>query len=257
VNLTISPQIRIVALVGLLAIVALGGSMMVLGRSHPTAVPAAGERHGSATQRHGSATPRTGTTSTPAKTHVTPVAAHAKPKTAVKTAAPAAHAKKTAPAHKAANTHKAATTHKATHRQAKTKFRGNPVYANLPAPLQWQLAHHKVVVVSFYNPNAEVDTISVAEAHAGATDAGAGFLLVSVLDNKVAGIITALLPGGGLLPEPGVLIYRAPGTIAFRVDGFADRASIAQAAANLLAAPPAPTTAATPTTGTAPATVTP
>ena len=97
------------------------------------------------------------------------------------------------------------------------------MYAQLPKPLQWQLAHHKVVVVSFYNPSSDVDAISVAEAHAGATDAGAGFLLVSVLDNKVAGILTALLPGGGLLPDPGVLVYRAPGDIALRLDGFADR----------------------------------
>jgi hypothetical protein len=112
---------------------------------------------------------------------------------------------------------------------------GNKVYATLPAPLQWQLAHHKVVVVSIYNPKADVDAISVAEAHAGATDAGVGFLLVSVLDNKVAGILTALLPGGGLLPDPGVLVYRAPGDVALRLDGFADRSSVAQAATNALA----------------------
>jgi hypothetical protein len=51
-----------------------------------------------------------------------------------------------------------------------------------------------------------------------------------------------------------VLIYRAPGSIAFRVDGFLDRDSVAQAAANALAAPAVPTTAATPATTTAPAT---
>jgi hypothetical protein len=111
-------------------------------------------------------------------------------------------------------------------------FRGNPVYANLPHALQWELAHHNVVVVSLYNPSSDVDAISVAEAHQGAVDAKVGFLLVSVLDNKVAGILTALLPGGGLLPDPGVLVYRAPGDVALRLDGFADRASVAQAALN-------------------------
>jgi hypothetical protein len=55
---------------------------------------------------------------------------------------------------------------------------------------------------------------------------------VSVLNDKVAGILTALLPGGGLLPAPGVLVYRAPGTVALRIDGFADRTSVAQAAQN-------------------------
>ena len=253
-NLTITPLIRIVALIGVVAILALGGGVLLLGRSHSTTTePAAGARHGSATAAQ-------------RKTHVTPVATHAKTKTAVKTAAPATHAKKTTPAtvhktvpatvhktvpatvHKTATQHKTTTQPKTTTRHKATpskpaKFRGNPVYADLPAPLQWELSHHKVVVVSFYDPNANVDAISVAEAHAGALAAKAGFLLVSVLDNKVAGILTALLPEGGLLPEPGVIIYRAPGTIVLRMDGFADRDSVAQAAANAIAAP-APVTAA-------------
>lgn len=204
-NLTLSPQIRIVALVGLLAIVALGASVTMLGKPHPSTVPPAGERHGSATPRR----------------HTAPVPATAKPGAA-------------APTHK--TTAPRAATPKANAPAAPRGFHGNPVYANLPAPLQWALAHHTVVVVSLYNPHADVDAISVAEAHAGAQDAGAGFLLVSVLDDKVSGILTALLPGGGLLPDPGVLVYRAPGTISVRLDGFADRQSVAQAATNALAA---------------------
>jgi len=74
-------------------------------------------------------------------------------------------------------------------------------------------------------------------------DAGAGFLLVNVLDNSLAGLLTGVLPGGGLLPDPGVLIYRAPGTLAIRIDGFADRDAIAQAAADALAGQDGPTTA--------------
>jgi hypothetical protein len=141
-------------------------------------------------------------------------------------------------------------------------FHGNKVYAQLPQPLQWQLAHHKVVIVSVYNPQSDVDAISVAEAHAGAVDAHVGFLLVSVLDNKVAGILTGLLPGGGLLPDPGVLVYRAPGDIALRLDGFADRAAVAQAATNALAgetepAPTAATPSADPAAVAAPAAATP
>ena len=230
-NLTLTPPIRIIALAGLIVIIALGGMLMVLGRPGAGTPTKAGERHGSATPEK--------TTTTPA-THVAAVAkVNATSTTAAKTvvvhakATTSATAHKTATHHKTAAQHKAATKHKAvTHKAAKPTFRGNPVYADLPAPLQWQLAHNKVVVVSFYNPNADVDAISVAEAHAGAVEAGAGFLLVSVLDNKVAGILTALLPDGGLLPQPGVLIYHAPGTIAVRIDGFADRDSIAQAATN-------------------------
>ena len=212
-NLTISPQIKILALVGLLAAVALAASMFVLGGSSKK---------------------------TPTAAVHTPVRHVAKPRTAVHAHVPAKQATKT----------HTVTPAKA-HKKAKPAgFHGNPVYAQLPQALQWQLAHHKVVVVSFYNPSSDVDAISVAEAHAGATAAGAGFLLVSVLDNKVAGILTALLPGGGLLPDPGVLVYRAPGNVALRLDGFADRDAVAQAATNALAGetqpPPTATVAATP-----------
>jgi hypothetical protein len=226
-NTTISPQIRILAVVGLLAAVGLGASLLVFGHGASKTAESAATTH--ATQR--SSTPSTPTHATP-RMHTAP-------------ATPAPAAKHTAKTHAASRTH-----------AKKTKsagFRGNRVYATLPRPLQWELAHHKVVVVSLYNPSSDVDAISVAEAHAGAIDAGAGFLLVSVLDNKVAGILTALLPGGGLLPDPGVLIYRAPGDIAIRLDGFADRASVAQAATNVISgqAGPAVSAAAAPaTTGT-------
>ena len=209
-NLTVSPQIKILALVGLLAAVGLGLSMFVLGGSSKKTTTVA--------------------VHTPAKTR-TPVRHATKPRTAVH-----------APAKHAAKTH--TVSHAKAHKKAKPAgFHGNAVYAQLPRALQWQLAHHKVVVVSFYNPSSSVDAISVAEAHAGAADAGAGFLLVSVLDNKVAGILTALLPGGGLLPDPGVIIYRAPGDVALRLDGFADRASVAQAATNAIAGENGPASA--------------
>jgi hypothetical protein len=219
-NTTISPQIRILAVVGLLAAVGLGASLLVFG-------------HGTSKPAKPAATTQTTAAHTTPRTHSTPAKAAQAAKHATKThAAARTHAKKAKP----------------------VGFRGNRVYATLPQPLQWALAHHKVVVVSLYNPSSDVDAISVAEAHAGAIDAGAGFLLVSVLDNKVAGILTALLPGGGLLPDPGVLVYRAPGDIAVRLDGFADRASVAQAATNVISgltgpvanAAAAPATTATP-----------
>jgi hypothetical protein len=215
-NTTISPQIRILAVVGLLAAVGLGASLLVFG-------------HGTSKPAKPAATTQTTAAHTTPRTHSTPAKAAQAAKHATKThAAARTHAKKAKP----------------------VGFRGNRVYATLPQPLQWALAHHKVVVVSLYNPSSDVDAISVAEAHAGAIDAGAGFLLVSVLDNKVAGILTALLPGGGLLPDPGVLIYRAPGKVAIRLDGFADRDSVAQAAANAKAGEtgPAVSAAAAPAT---------
>jgi hypothetical protein len=206
VNTTIAPQIKILAAVGVIAAAGLGASLFLFGHGGSKTADRVATIH-----------------STPAASTPTPTTqrTHSRPAT-------------TTPAVKhATKTHAVARTH--ANKAKPTAFHGNRVYANLPQPLQWQLAHHKVVVVSLYNPSADVDAISVAEAHAGAVDAGAGFLLVNVLDNKVAGILTALLPGGGLLPDPGVLVYRAPGDLAIRLDGFADRDSVAQAAANVSA----------------------
>lgn len=237
---TISPQIRIIALVGVvLVLVAAGGSMM-LGRSGSSVDTSATKV---IVHRHATATHKT--------TSVT-VKKHGSTKTAVKTT----HATATKHAHHAVATTKTTVVH--TKKHTAVVHRGNLVYSDLPAPLQWQLARHHIVVVSIYSADSNVDAISVAEAHAGATKAGAGFLLVNVLDNSLAGPLTALLPGGGLLPDPGVLIYRSPGNVAFRIDGFADRDAVAQAVANAFAGMNSPvTTSTTPAASAAGATTTP
>lgn len=227
-NLTVSPQIRIVAIVGLIAALGLGASLFLLGG------------HSSKTNTQPATTTTVQQHTTPVKPTTTPANHVTRPHTSKK------HVAKTKPHHAA----------------RPAKFHGNPVYAQLPRALQWELAHHKVVVVSLYNPSSDTDAISVAEAHAGAVEAGAGFLLVNVLDNSVAGILTGLRPDGSLLPDPGVLVYRAPGDIAIELDGFNDRDAVAQAAKNAMAGETdsASTTAATATTPAAaavPATTTP
>ena len=227
-NLTVSPQIRIVAIVGLIAALGLGASLFLLGG------------HSSKANTQPATTTTVQQHTTPVKPTTTPANHVTRPHTSKK------HVAKTKPHHAA----------------RPAKFHGNPVYAQLPRALQWELAHHKVVVVSLYNPSSDTDAISVAEAHAGAVEAGAGFLLVNVLDNSVAGILTGLRPDGSLLPDPGVLVYRAPGDIAIELDGFNDRDAVAQAAKNAMAGETdtASTTAATATTPAAaavPATTTP
>jgi len=160
VNLTVSPPIKILALVLVLAGVAFVASLSMMGKSSTT-VPA-GERHGTDEQRAATTTPATTTPATttakPAKTHTA-----AKPATSAK---PVKHAAK--PVAKPVVTHHAKPKAKA---KAKPVQRGNLVYETLPKALQWELSQHKVVVVSIYNPNATVDAIAVAEAHQGAVDA--------------------------------------------------------------------------------------
>jgi hypothetical protein len=99
------------------------------------------------------------------------------------------------------------------------------------------LKRHRIVVVSIFDPQSQTDAVSYAEARAGAAVAGVGFLGVSLLDNTVAAPLTAALPGGGLLPNPGLLVYRAPGVLVQRIDGFSDRDSVAQIADSSRTAP--------------------
>ena len=118
----------------------------------------------------------------------------------------------------------------------------------LPIVLADLLHAHRIVVVSIVDPQSQTDAVSYAEARAGAGDANAGFLGVSVLDDTIAGPLTAALPGGGLLPLPGLLVYRAPSTLVERIDGFADRDAVAALAVNAKTAPAFTSTAAASTT---------
>jgi hypothetical protein len=242
VDLTVSRPIKILALVGVLVAVLGYASMTMLNRgssasSSSAPVPsvaqlraqrAAAAKAAAKTQHPSAAAkPAATKTRTKAKTPVRAKAPAAHP--AATTAAPAPHA--TMPAVTA--TAPAATTPSTSAEKAPTV-----TPSGLPIVLADALRQHRIVVVSVFDPQAQTDAVSYAEARAGAADAGAGFLGVSVLDDSVAGPLTALLPGGGLLPDPGILVYRRPGTLILRIDGFADRESVAQAAAAAVTAPP-------------------
>jgi hypothetical protein len=101
--------------------------------------------------------------------------------------------------------------------------------AGLPTPLAAALARHPVVVVSLYNPYSQVDGISFAEARAGAQLARAGFVPLNVLSQAQVGKLTEQL---GLLPNPGVLVYVRPYTLVAKLNGFADKETVAQATQN-------------------------
>lgn len=192
----VSPQIKVVALVGVLLIAVAGSGLFIL-------------------RRHQAAQSEVVTPPAPTKT----ATVHAPVRHDHETGAPTGLSQSAAAAiHGKLNTAPAP--------------RLNHVNPLLPAPLRAQLALHRIVVVSAYDPQASVDGLSVAEARAGAQDAKVGFALVNVLDNKVAGRLTALLPSGDLLPSPGILVYRAPGRLVYRFDGYLDREAVAQAAAN-------------------------
>jgi hypothetical protein len=198
VTLTLSPPVRIAALVGLVAAVVLGGGMTLLGHR--------------------------GQSSEAAVTHVInkhPFGLHAK-----KT-----HAAKSAPVTKPSKTRPAAPVQTAPERPSLVAA---ALAAGVPGPVATALGRYPTVVVSLYNPYSQVDGISFAEARAGAQLAGVGFVPLDVLSKAQVGKLTEQL---GLLPDPGLLIYVRPGTIAARISGFADKETVAQAAQNAAASP--------------------
>jgi hypothetical protein len=99
----------------------------------------------------------------------------------------------------------------------------------LPAALAAALPRNKIVVVSLFAPNVELDDMAMREARAGASDAGVGFVVVNVLDERQSRPLTKLL---GVLEDPAVLIYRSPSELVMRFSGFADKQTVSQAARN-------------------------
>jgi hypothetical protein len=207
VDLTISRPVRIFALVAVVA--AVGGMAMLAMKPKQAAAPPV-------VVSKPAAAPPTTTTPTHGLGSTAAAASHANA-----ASAKAAPAKATAP------------------KKAAAPKVVPPVAKNgLPSSIDAAFAKHAIVVVSVFDPQSSTDAISYAEAKAGAADAGVGFVAISLLDNPLAAALTSSLPDGGLLPAPGVLIYRRPGTLVQRIDGFTDRDVVAQAAAASVTAAP-------------------
>lgn len=203
--LTVSPPIRIAAIVGLVAALALGAFFMFMGKSGDASAPST-----PIVLKHHPFGPGVKKASTaPVKTPAAKVTAtHAK--VAAKSAAP-----------------KVQVVHKAAERPAAELA---ALKAGLPARVAQALGQHSVVVVELTNPESEVDGIAFAEARAGAAAAGVGFVALDVLSQSDVGKLT--LQFGQLLPDPGLLVYRRPATLVTRIDGFSDKDTVAQAAHN-------------------------
>src|SRR5919204_1338119 len=156
----VSQPVRILALVGLLGALALGAGFTLLGKSSGSEAP-----------------PKVIKPLHPH--HQAAATAKATPKPAVTTARPKAHA---------AVQHKTAAKPKANAKvAAKPKPVARPVAVaklpdnGLPAVVNQALAAHEIVVVSLYDPEADVDAASLGEAQAGAKLANVGFVPLNVL----------------------------------------------------------------------------
>lgn len=101
--------------------------------------------------------------------------------------------------------------------------------SGFPRVVDRALARHEVVVLSLVVPGARVDELAAAEAEAGAKLGGAGFLALNVLNEGVARALLAKLEN---LQDPSVLVVKRSGEVALELNGFVDRETVAQAAAN-------------------------
>lgn len=99
----------------------------------------------------------------------------------------------------------------------------------LPSVLSTALARNRVVVVSLYVPDVELDDLAMQEARAGAAAAGAGFVALNVLNEGQSRPLAKEL---GVLEDPAVLVFRRPGELVVRFSGFADKQTVLQAARN-------------------------
>jgi hypothetical protein len=99
----------------------------------------------------------------------------------------------------------------------------------LPVPVALALRKHSVVVVSLYQPGADVDKIAGAEAKAGAAEMGAGYVKLDVRHQRAG---TAILRKLGVLSTPAVLVVKRRGGVYSEFPGFVDRAVVAQAVAD-------------------------
>ena len=155
---------------------------------------------------------------TPQSPVTKPPAAHAStPKPAA-----TAHKPATKPAHAPTTKPKVAATAKAKHA---------PPPNQLPLPIRRALAHDQIVVVALYDPAAKIDGAALDEARAGALLAGSSFVKINVRTNAV----DSLNAKYGAVQDPAVIVLRPPGALVVRIDGFADRDTVAQAALNAAA----------------------
>jgi hypothetical protein len=193
-NVAVPPQTRILALVGLLAVIGVAVYVVALSR-------------------------RSDSASEPAPAVAAPkVEAKARPQAS----APAA--KRTAPARPAPAPAKPKPQPKPTVDLAVAAA----LKEGLPRPVAQAFAAHRVVVVGLFASDAAVDQLARTEAEAGAREAGVGFVGVDVLDDETA--TRALVEKLNIHAAPAVLVFTRPGTLAVRIDGFSDHETVAQAA---------------------------
>lgn len=208
--LTVSPAIKVFALLGVLVALVMGGAFFVIGGSQETVsssapLPALPSKK------------KVGATEAPAVARKTAASANARVKKVAATEAkPVPKAKPSVkPKPKAAS-----------------KPLAHLVATNgLPISIMRALASHDVVVVSLFGGGWKIDPMARDEAAAGARSANAGFVALDVTTAARAAE-ALMLKYDAIFRAPAVLVFRGDGELAIQLDGFRDRDTVAQAATN-------------------------
>jgi hypothetical protein len=100
-------------------------------------------------------------------------------------------------------------------------------YGSAGAALNAALLHKKIVVVLFYAPGDDYDTIQTRETRAGALDAKAGFLALDVTQNDE---VAALASQFDVRNAPATIVFVRGPKVFYRANGYMDRQAVAQAA---------------------------
>jgi hypothetical protein len=214
VSTQIGAPIRILALVGLLAALAMGAWTFTAGRggAGSSSSPSASSSGGTdAVAQHPIAA---------AKAVAGKLDAHNRATAAGRPDAVAAPAPKTAHA----PVEPASPRHVRVHRAGPAA-----TATGTPRTIAALLRRHRVVVVLLSDPKSKIDAYSVGEAEVGASDAKAGFLRVDVRKTRE---VAPFAEAYDVREAPTVLFFARPGKLVQKLDGFADHESVAQAAMN-------------------------
>lgn len=212
--MSLTPQVRVLAAAGCAAMVALMGGFMLLGRGQSSSSAA-----------------------TPVIKPLHPVSKHGVKTTTPKTKAPAKKVASTVPKKVVVKTTPKTAPKPAAAPKAKPTVHAPAVIDGMPSALALALRSHPVVVVSLYTPDASVDSMATDEARSGALAAHVGFVAFNVADEKIVSPLSSVLtgaptPADRVLDGPAVLVFVRPKALFVRLNGFADRDTVAQAAAN-------------------------
>jgi hypothetical protein len=95
--------------------------------------------------------------------------------------------------------------------------------------LEKELVGHRIVVVVFHTPGADLDGEALREARAGAVASHVGFLAVDVTKETAVAEIAAEYE---VLGSPTILVVVKNGEARSRFEGYVDRQTVAQAVTN-------------------------